>query len=306
MEANLILDFEYWQRFVIAWGSGIALCLMVRGFLHQPWHKAIGWGVMSIPLWFTTAGILDSISTLADPNSQLTAISKESLNRLWSQKVLRDIGYVGAGFLVWSSGGKWRDIISRPLHLVASKFPDKVPLRTSIIATAIIFPVFMFLTLLGDAGTSGLDSLRNGDESLVWANLTPFLAIMVSLSAGFGEEIVYRGVLLRGLQNRMPVVAAILLQGVFFGFAHAGYGTWIHVIGPALFGVVAAIMALRWGLWSAILLHVLTDLFVFLPLTAPVGPILLWLLFAGLLASLAWTLRFVVLKIREQRNRSNF
>jgi membrane protease YdiL (CAAX protease family) len=66
-----------------------------------------------------------------------------------------------------------------------------------------------------------------------------------------------------GLSRRMPMPVAVLLQAVVFGFAHGGYGTWSHVIIAGLFGLVSGTVAWRFGIWAALALHFLVDLFAF-------------------------------------------
>jgi membrane protease YdiL (CAAX protease family) len=46
------------------------------------------------------------------------------------------------------------------------------------------------------------------------------LVIAAVVAAPIVEEMVFRGVVLRGLSSRLPIVLAILLQGVLFGAAH--------------------------------------------------------------------------------------
>jgi membrane protease YdiL (CAAX protease family) len=46
------------------------------------------------------------------------------------------------------------------------------------------------------------------------------LVIAAVVAAPIVEEMVFRGVVLRGLSSRMPIVLAIVLQGVLFGAAH--------------------------------------------------------------------------------------
>jgi hypothetical protein len=46
------------------------------------------------------------------------------------------------------------------------------------------------------------------------------LLVTAVIAAPFVEEIVFRGVVLRGLLSRMSAVPAVLLQGVLFGLAH--------------------------------------------------------------------------------------
>lgn len=83
----------------------------------------------------------------------------------------------------------------------------------------------------------------------------------VSLAAGLGEELAYRG-------YAIPVVAglvgsewgaAVLTSGIF-GFLHAYQGQ-VGVVRTALMGLVlAAVFLLSGSLWPAILAHVIIDL----------------------------------------------
>ena len=130
-------------------------------------------------------------------------------------------------------------------------------------------------------------ALVTGDESQYWRNLDLPLVLGLSFAAGLSEEFVWRGALLRGLLTRLPWVPALLLQGLLFGFIHAGYGTWAHVVGPAIFGVLMGLVALRVGLLAAVLIHAGTNV-VYLALAAPaLQPLALPLLAALLLAGAA-------------------
>jgi membrane protease YdiL (CAAX protease family) len=93
---------------------------------------------------------------------------------------------------------------------------------------------------------------RTGAERAVW--------IVVAMSTGFGEEVVYRGYLQRqlGALTRHPI-AGVLLQAVLFGVAHLQQGpaaaARVVDYGLLLGGVVRA----RNSLWPAIIAHVLID-----------------------------------------------
>ena len=137
------------------------------------------------------------------------------------------------------------------------------------------------------------------DESLYWRNITIPLIVLVSLSAGLAEEFLFRGVLLSWLGRWMPFALAALVQAVFFGFIHAGYGTWTHVLGPMAFGLGMAWVARHLGVVVTALLHAQINVVFF---TIDVGPTYLavngaWGLVAlssvslALLAACAWSLR---------------
>jgi membrane protease YdiL (CAAX protease family) len=111
-------------------------------------------------------------------------------------------------------------------------------------------------------------AIVTGDESLYWTRLTPALLVGLSLAAGVSEEFVYRGLLLRALLRRLPWTWALGLQAGVFGFVHAGYGNWAHVLGPAIFGAVMGLVALRVGLVAAVVAHAGIDV-AYLSLAAP-------------------------------------
>jgi membrane protease YdiL (CAAX protease family) len=54
-----------------------------------------------------------------------------------------------------------------------------------------------------------------------------------------------------------------VLQALAFGLAHTGYGTWAHILGPFLFGLAMAWVALRLGILAAIVLHAAVDIISF-------------------------------------------
>jgi hypothetical protein len=93
------------------------------------------------------------------------------------------------------------------------------------------------------------------DESMYWRNITIPLIILLSASAGLAEEFLFRGLLLNALARRMRWIYAALLQAAFFGLIHAGYGSPLHVLGPALFGLIMAWVARHLGVITTALLH---------------------------------------------------
>lgn len=129
---------------------------------------------------------------------------------------------------------------------------------------------------------SGLVSAQvaGGDESRYWQNITIPLIILVSGMSGLTEELLFRGILLTRLARAMPIVLAVVAQSVFFGFIHAGYGTWTHVLAPAFFGVGMAWVARTLGIVPAILLHVQINVVFFAFEVSDTIPQAWWLLAA--------------------------
>lgn len=80
------------------------------------------------------------------------------------------------------------------------------------------------------------------------------LVVMVCVAAPVAEEVLYRGLLLRSLEQRYGVVWAVGVSSVVFGAMHFQL---VQLPGLALFGLVAAVLVVRTGrLGTAILAHV--------------------------------------------------
>ncbi len=60
-----------------------------------------------------------------------------------------------------------------------------------------------------------VDGVGSADRTYVIA-----LLVAAVVAAPIVEELVFRGIVLRGLLDRVPVVAAIVFQGLLFGAAH--------------------------------------------------------------------------------------
>lgn len=90
----------------------------------------------------------------------------------------------------------------------------------------------------------------------------------VSLTAGFCEELLFRGFLIWVLQPLVGPWLAALLSALLFGAAHAYQGP-AGVVRTGLFGLVfTAIVLLTRSLWPAIVLHAVID---------AMGGVLAWL-----------------------------
>lgn len=88
-----------------------------------------------------------------------------------------------------------------------------------------------------------------------------FTFMLVSLSAGIGEEIIFRGFFLWGLAHWMPIWAAALASTVLFTFAHLYQEGVAALVRVALLGIIFALLTIISGsLWPAIALHFAVDL----------------------------------------------
>lgn len=87
--------------------------------------------------------------------------------------------------------------------------------------------------------------------------------VVLSFSAGLGEEVAYRGFLVPALTLVFGSVwGAALLSSLVFGVLHA-YQGWLGVVRTALLGMVLASAFIFTGtLWPAILAHAMLDVLV--------------------------------------------
>jgi uncharacterized protein len=88
--------------------------------------------------------------------------------------------------------------------------------------------------------------------SLVEEHLTPYLAgasaggiVLVSLMAGIGEEVLFRGVIQAGLADRLPAWLAVGIAALLFGAAH--WLTTSYAVFATLIGVYLGILFLVTG-----------------------------------------------------------
>lgn len=265
--------FRRWTYTAMPWllGASVLAGSLARG---RRAHQALGLGLMTVPLWDLLWGVLASFGPLVQGGLVLRPYSRYQLSGLYSAKLLADLGYLGAGFLLWSAATP-RDVLPRSTREVARRLADAgLPMgrlagprglsegRSILLGLALLPPLLAASAWLNRL-LYGVPELNQSDETSVFANMTAYHAALISLAAGFGEELVYRGLLLGWLSRRMPMAAAVAVQAVAFGFAHSGYGTWAHVLLPTLFGLAAGLLAWGFGLWAPIVLHVLVDIYAF-------------------------------------------
>jgi hypothetical protein len=82
------------------------------------------------------------------------------------------------------------------------------------------------------------------------------------------------------------------LQAILFAMAHGGYGTWVHVLLPLAFALLMGVFVVLVGVWGAVVVHFLIDLYVFGSYVAAGDAVVmvgLWLLLSlNAAATLAW------------------
>jgi membrane protease YdiL (CAAX protease family) len=84
--------------------------------------------------------------------------------------------------------------------------------------------------------------------------------LLLSITAGIWEELLYRGFLIWYLSPRAGLVAALFLSAAIFGLGHA-YQGWRGVLNTTLIGLAfAGFYALSQSLWWLMLAHALIDM----------------------------------------------
>ncbi len=284
---------RYWTT---AWGAAALWGLLYVVVARRGARQGIGMALMLVTVTTTLLSIFNDLAPLIAGGTVLRAYSEYQLSSLYSRKILTDLGYLGAGFLLWS-GWRWDE----GLEALAQRLRPFVPAGgrsegASLRIGVAWFPVLLLGSYLIQIIVSqNVPQLVNSDESSVWDNVTPWHGLMISAAAALGEEAVYRvlmmgglaTILMRRMDARRAWWIALAVQAIVFGFAHAGFGNWLHVLQATLFGVVSGAAALLFGIWCAIALHFLIDVYAIGGHAEPAWWIVL--LVVGLIANAAYS-----------------
>lgn len=82
----------------------------------------------------------------------------------------------------------------------------------------------------------------------------------VSVAAGLGEELFYRGFLLWYLTEFVPLPWAVAISSALFGAAHVMHGTGATIRATLTGAALAGLYLLSGSLWASMLLHAAIDL----------------------------------------------
>jgi len=92
--------------------------------------------------------------------------------------------------------------------------------------------------------------------------------LLIVFLAPFAEEICFRGMLLGGLRTKMPMWAAALGAGLFFGLLHYTTGPATVPVLVALGFIFAVVYEKTETIWPPIIMHVLNNAFAIAVLSA--------------------------------------
>jgi hypothetical protein len=136
-----------------------------------------------------------------------------------------------------------------------------VDLRSAGLAIVATFPL-LFVSLLGLRRKSGfgaelLEVIRKTLGEL-FATCSVIDLLIVSIMAGIGEELFFRGFLQDSLGNVIHPWAALVLVSALFGVVH--WASWVYALAAGMIGLYLGIIFLVTGnLFVAIAVHALYD-----------------------------------------------
>lgn len=220
--------------FVLGFFSGIALSTIATG------------------IWFSITG---------DEELDLVGQAFGQLG-LWT-------GMVGAALLASRRKGAGR--LAEDFGFRARWVDLGIGVVVALVVQLLVLPGIALLLrpLLGEPDVSGpVQELVDKSRGLAYIGLV----LSVAVGAPIVEELFFRGLLLRALQNRFSNGLAVILSAVAFGLAHGSTlpldAVVLVMVSLMAFGAVLAILAIRTGrLGPGIVAHAVFNLFTILYLT---------------------------------------
>ena len=83
----------------------------------------------------------------------------------------------------------------------------------------------------------------------------------VAVTAGICEELLYRGFMIWYLQHWLPLVLAVALAAIIFGFGHFYQGTRGMILTAVVGAFLAATYLVSGSLFAPMAIHALMDLY---------------------------------------------
>ncbi len=122
-------------------------------------------------------------------------------------------------------------------------------------------PLVIFLWWFSNTRIGYIAAFRRSQIEF-FANLgfafTPWRIVLMALSAGFAEELLFRGVLQTWLNGFLPVTTAIIASNVVFGLLHMR--TALYALIAGMVGVyLGALYAVTGNLLTPIITHIIYD-----------------------------------------------
>ena len=182
-----------------------------------------------------------------DPDTDLPQISDDALS--WG--LCFEVGFGVIALLIGGQIGVWP----------AEKLPLAIPPMDFLLGAASAMPLLAILIAARRIQWKPIKGLTEFVDTRLlplFRGLSVLELFLISLAAGWGEELLFRGLIQAGLGNWTPPLIAILLTSVLFGL--------FHFVSPAYF-VAALLVSVYFGwlfwqfdsLWIPILSHTVYD-----------------------------------------------
>jgi len=127
---------------------------------------------------------------------------------------------------------------------------------------AATFPMLLILVVLEKIKHPSIISFRD-NQIKYFAGLgfrfTPLRILLMSLGAGIGEELLFRGALQGWLATHLPIALAVLLPAIVFGLMHSANRIYMLIAG--LIGVyLGMLFVISGNILAPIIAHTLYDI----------------------------------------------
>lgn len=162
---------------------------------------------------------------------------------MWTQQILTALlAFVGVG---WLTRRSWKESCERLGLVVPSGRQSLIGLGVGVLMVPAIVLLESLTSLVG-VGTDA-DVARLTEQLIGSLVLTPLGILTLGLSAGLGEETIFRG----AIQPRFGLVLTSLL----FAITHSNYGISLSTLIVLLLGLVLGWLRLRYNTSTAIIAH---------------------------------------------------
>ena len=221
------------------------------------WHTIGLLILLSVPI---VRGIYQQ--SLGSPTSQIFSSHSQVFVRFYIPVLIYE--WVLAAYVYWGirrSGMSLQQLIGGRWARTTDFLRDLGLAGGFLVAGVLGMTIIIHLLGPGHAKAINVILPQGGRELAVW--------VVISLTAGFVEELVYRGYLQTQFSRfGMPVALAILAQAVIFGAGHA-YEGWQRAIAITCFAIFAGVVAAwRRSLRPNMMGHAMMDLFAAVTRTA--------------------------------------
>ena len=182
------------------------------------------------------------------------------ITRSMFENVLISLVIMGASFI------EYKGKAFRALGFKKENFRPKNLLIMAPIVGLLLFALYVFVVVPGVTYLTG-EPIDYSSFDQLEGNLAACLIalVVVWLTAGFGEEIIFRGFFMQQLvkflgESQASIVIIILLTSCFFGFMHSQQGITGQIVTAIIGGLLALTFYLKqYDLWFVIVVHGVFD-----------------------------------------------